>query len=118
MGKSTSKKPGKGTNYYVNHFLTSKSAWFLQNPPPLRIYPGALIPVDLDEIEFVADTIMQPRVLPPGVPLDDDILEGILQHLYWWEHEKAYAVYQLTESALDKLYMEALWRQIQKQKKK
>lgn len=108
----------KRTKYYNSHWLTAKSVWFLPNPPPLRFYPGAVIPVDdIDEFFCIdADGVQTIRPLPPGVPLNVDIFDAILKHIWWYKTEETYAVCQIVESTLEKLYMEALWRQIKKKK--
>src|ERR1700674_4632971 len=85
MGKPNSKKVGKGTRppgWFYNHYLTSKSAWIIGKPQ--RIYPGAMIPVvNIDEFVCLdADGVQTIVPLPPGVPLDEDIFEGILWHLH------------------------------------
>ena len=100
------------------------------NPgPPFRVYPGAMFPVVPDEIEFLQDVlnhIDEPTVLPPGIPLDLDILEAILQHWLWLEQFKQQVIDETAEERvveqvadnfaqkLQLLYMEVLWRQIQK----
>jgi hypothetical protein len=140
MAKQSSKKRGKvidktkviGAKFSFPPFAkllapgTSSSVWVSSTPPfnvkarlqgSYKIYPGAVIPVTDEELLGLLEYMKsfdEPRVLPPGVPLDEDIFDGILRHLWWFQHEKAYAVFQITESAIDKLYMEVLWRQIQK----
>ena len=99
--------------------------------PPFHIYPGAVIPVtdqeSLDLLEYMK-SFGEPRVLPPGVPLDEDIVAAILQHWHWLESFKQQvldetAEYTVVEQVsthfgkqLEILYMEALWRQIKRKK--
>ena len=86
--------------------------------PPHRIYPGAMISTDdiMDAVAYLGDSTRTAKPLPPGVPLDEDIFDGILKHLWWYQGEQAYAVYQIVESSIDKLYMEALYRWIKRKK--
>ena len=96
---------------------------FFAKTHPFKIYPGAVISVGYhydilitDDMVADANATKTTKPLPPGVPLDEDIFDGILKHLWWYQGEQAYAVYQIVESSIDKLYMEALWRQIKRKK--
>lgn len=68
------------------------------------------------------------KPLPPGVPLDEDITNSILQHWLWYEEFKQQVVDETAElhvvenfaihfsQQLDVLYMEATWRMLQKKR--
>jgi hypothetical protein len=137
MGTRNSKKLGKGTNpAVVNHYLQSKSAWFLQSKRPLCVFPGAIFDVD-DVVDptYLSDAYRRTQhVLPPGIPLDEDLVEALLQHLKWdrdsrfglrWvsefflklKYEEIAALQEVCTNAIEQIYMEALWRKIQKNKK-
>jgi hypothetical protein len=120
VAKSNSKKRGKGTSHSaVYHFLTSRGVWFLSQPPR-KIYPGSIIDVsDISEFFCIdADGVQTVKPLPPGVPLDEDIFDGILWHLHKLHiHPNNELVVSMALNAIDTLQMEALWRRINKDKK-
>ena len=100
--------------------------------PPFRGYSGAIIIDDdvLDAVINMTDTYCKTfRVLPPGHPLDLDLVEVVLQQLKLIQD---FAEQVVNETAtlqavddvvtvfrnnLEKIYMEVLWRQIKKKKK-
>ena len=114
-------------------FPPFKNAIFAKTPP-FRIYPGAMIPVDdmLDAVSFatnVDDAYCKTfRVLPPGIPLDLDLVDVILQHLQLlkdfteqFENETATIealdnVTQHFANNLEQVYMEVLWRRLNHKK--
>jgi hypothetical protein len=102
-----------------------------------RIYPGAVIPVnDIDEFFCIdADGVATLMPLPPGVPLDEDLVEALLQHLKWdrdsrfsvehnvklniytkLRYEEAAEIQAKCANAVEQIQMEALWRQIKRKK--
>ena len=103
--------------------------------PPFKIYPGAMIPVtdqeSLDLLEYM-NSFDEPKPLPPGVPLDEDLVEKCLQNLMLYkEFDEKYEIsyndivnYTGARSqVMEKLarnteliQMEALWRQIKRKK--
>jgi hypothetical protein len=109
--------------------------------PPFHIYPGAVIPVDTIDAFFFVDangvySVIKP--LPPGVPLDEDIIDSLLQHWKWMEeaksrlnerisnpksgsyttimHESFTSLCEDFSNKIERHYMEALWRQIKRKK--
>ena len=77
------------------------------------------------------------KPLPPGVPLDEDIFDVLLQHLKWdrdsrfsveqnvksgmytkLKYEEAVQLQTKCANAVEQIQMEALWRQIKRKKER
>jgi hypothetical protein len=117
--------------FHFPPFARAKQVRGVSQPVNLHVYPGSIIDVsDISEFFCIdADGVQTVKPLPPGVPLDEDILNVIL---YDWYHLESFKQQVLDETAeqlvvervadhfsknLQILYMEALWRQINKNKK-
>ena len=111
------------------------------SPGNPHLYPGAIIDVgEIDEVTNVSDAYCKTqRVLPPGVPLDEDLVDKLLQllvlHNEWHEQSHNYTGFVIKEyqeafeamrktldliqmeKTLDLIQMEAMWRKIQRNKK-
>ena len=137
MGKRYSKKPGKVIRgSFAQLMAPGLRDSFMKNfkfPPfskSVKIYPGAVVPVETSNAVYWFRNdgvyhLVSDKPLPPGIPLDEDIFDSILQHLVWIRDAKKYAVSVASrtyyrklvfdlENRIDHHYMEALWRQIQK----
>ena len=97
--------------------------------PGLRIYPGAFIPVGGHYDILIMDDVVtdQAKPLPPGVPLDEDIFDKLLQNILLWKEfalkYNTVATLQARNELMEKLtrntqlaFMETLWRQIKRKK--
>lgn len=94
--------------------------------PPTHIYPGMVIPTDvLDAITFLESSFSMASKIPPPdapwIPLDEDVLSGMLQITTWTRDIKNEGYIKAQDAArsalqdnFEKLYMEALWRKINK----
>lgn len=93
-----------------------------------RVYPGGVVDVnEYTDLDWITIKEMA-KPLPPGVPLDEDIVDVILQHWSWLEQFKIQVQEgTATESVVEDvsehfgkqiqlLYMEALWRQLTKKR--
>lgn len=144
MAPPNSRKPASGTKRktggtfqdllrpgLVQVFHMFKPAKNMVAPTSYKIYPGAVFDVDdtLGAYTDVSDSFCKTeRVLPPGIPLDDDIFNSILFHLTWWRDINKFFssgkgvakdvddVQEIVTNKLEIMYMEALWRKINKKK--
>jgi hypothetical protein len=139
-----SKKPGKGTSVPGSRFpMFSRGVtnwrgilggvdWrgILGGVGAQRIYPDAILPNNaVDEFTNVNDSFCKTeRVLPPGVPLDDDLVDKMLQNLTLWKefsakYEDVYSIGPREElmaklsTNTELIHMEATYRWIQNKKK-
>jgi hypothetical protein len=88
--------------------------------------------MDWDNLIVIADSAGKGKQFPPEpwLTLDDDICNSLLQHMRWYEDFKQQVVDETAEQVavekyvvhfrqqLDFLYMETIWRIIQKKKAK
>lgn len=143
-GKGTKKKNFVGGNFSqllapgLKQVFTMfpKSIKWSHPPQNPKIYPGAVIPMDeFDDLYtsgskwFLSKEHMEAyyaNLWKNAVPLDLDLVEAVLQHWKWLEEFKQQVAEKTAllvavenfslqfRSVLDTIYMEALWRKINK----